>query len=120
MTDCCIDEVATPLRNLKLSPQEIVVIKIIVLFNCGCSSGEISKTFSRKLKIILPDYSEITEASRRIVLTFRNKVVSALFAYYESVGLQNYAERFGNLVLMLSGVSSAASSMLEAYQVSFR
>ncbi|KAF1763757.1 hypothetical protein GCK72_003702 [Caenorhabditis remanei] len=101
MTDCCIDEVATPLRNLKLSPQEIVVIKIIVLFNCGCSS----------------DYSEITEASRRVVLTFRNKVISALFAYYESVGLENYAERFGNLVLMLSGVSSAASTMLEAYQV---
>ncbi|EGT38271.1 CBN-NHR-19 protein [Caenorhabditis brenneri] len=101
MTDCCIDEVATPLRNLKLSPQEITVIKIIVLFNCGCSS----------------DYSEITEASRRSVLSFRNRVISSLFAYYESVGLENYAERFGNLVLMLSGVSSAAAAMLEAYQV---
>ncbi|CAD6193937.1 unnamed protein product [Caenorhabditis auriculariae] len=102
MTDTCIDEVARPLRNLQLSSQELVALKIIVLFNCGCASAE---------------YSNISESSRRAVMAFRNRVVSALFAYYEHVGLPNYPERFGNVILMTSGVTSAASALLESYQV---
>lgn len=35
MTDRCIDEVATPLKRLQLMPEELVVLKIIMLFSCG-------------------------------------------------------------------------------------
>lgn len=35
MTDCCIDEVAKPFRSLKLMPEEVLTLKIIMLFNCG-------------------------------------------------------------------------------------
>lgn len=35
MTDSCIDEVAMPLRRLKLMPEELVALKIIMLFRYG-------------------------------------------------------------------------------------
>jgi hypothetical protein len=35
MTDRCIDEVAEPLRRLELMPEELVTLKIIMLFNYG-------------------------------------------------------------------------------------
>ena len=35
MTDRCIDEVVGPLRRLQLTPEELVTLKIIMLFNCG-------------------------------------------------------------------------------------
>lgn len=35
MTDRCIDEVAIPLRRLKLMPEELVALKIIMLYSCG-------------------------------------------------------------------------------------
>lgn len=101
MTDVCIDEVATPFRKLKLSPQEVLALKIIILFNCSCSA----------------EYCDISEPSRRAVQAFRNRVIAALFAYYEHIGLEDYAERFGNVILMVSGIASAAQVMLESYQI---
>ena len=35
MTDRCIDEVAMPFRRLRLMPEEMVTLKIIMLFSCG-------------------------------------------------------------------------------------
>lgn len=44
MTDRCIDEVARPFRKLKLMPEEVLTLKIIMLFNCGNHMRE-SNTF---------------------------------------------------------------------------
>lgn len=105
MTDRCIDEVAEPLRRLELMPEELVTLKIIMLFNYGNHPPEESQSFF------------ITDETRKIILEFKDKVISALFANYKITKYNNYEERFGNVILTISGIVSAASSMLESYQV---
>ncbi|KAH7718689.1 NHR-19 protein [Aphelenchoides avenae] len=105
MTDRCIDEVAMPLRRLRLMPEELVTLKIIMLFSCG------NHTHTEDSAIF------ISEESRKVVLDWKNRVIAALFQHYKSVDYENYEERFGNVVLTISGIVSAASAMLESYQV---
>ncbi|CAJ0936485.1 unnamed protein product, partial [Mesorhabditis belari] len=103
MTECCIDEVCDPLRKLQLLPAELVTLKIIMLLQCGTTQNE--------------DQSDLCDESRKRCAHFKNQVIASLFKYYESVNMTNHEERFGNVVLMISGISSAAAAMLESYQV---
>ncbi|KAF8363836.1 nhr-19, partial [Pristionchus pacificus] len=105
MTEVSIDEVATPLRNLRLSNEEVAVLKLLRLFSVtggylGVGGG-----------------NEISEGSRRLTNEFRNRVIAALFAHYECIKREDDAERLGNVLLLLSGISSAASATLESLQV---
>uniref|UniRef100_A0A0N5CQ71 Nuclear receptor n=1 Tax=Thelazia callipaeda TaxID=103827 RepID=A0A0N5CQ71_THECL len=102
MTDICIDEVAIPLKRLKLMPEELVTLKIIMLFRYGNTGYESN---------FLP-----LETSKQIIKC-RNRIVAALFAFYRSIGFPDYPERFGNLILAISGIISAASATIESYQI---
>uniref|UniRef100_A0A7E4W272 Nuclear receptor domain-containing protein n=1 Tax=Panagrellus redivivus TaxID=6233 RepID=A0A7E4W272_PANRE len=105
MTNRCIDEVVDPLRRLQLTPEELCTLKIIMLFNCGNHyHTEDSMSF-------------LSDEARRIVIDFKNKVIAGLFQHYKHTHLKNYEERFGNLILTVSGIFSAASAMFESYQV---
>ncbi|KAI6234104.1 hypothetical protein M3Y99_00844700 [Aphelenchoides fujianensis] len=103
MTDRCIDEVVLPLRRLNLLPEELVCLKIIMLFHSYSNHDDAS-----------PD---ITDESRHAIWEFKNRTVTALFHHYRKIGYTNYEERFGNVVLTISGFVSAAGAMLESYQV---
>ncbi|KAM3719553.1 Nuclear hormone receptor [Dirofilaria immitis] len=104
MTDICIDEVAMPLRRLKLMPEELVTLKIIMLFRYGGHSRE-------------NEESGISEESSARIIEYRDRVIAALFAFYQFMDFPNYAERFGNVILTISGIISAASATIESYQV---
>uniref|UniRef100_A0A915PNP9 NR LBD domain-containing protein n=1 Tax=Setaria digitata TaxID=48799 RepID=A0A915PNP9_9BILA len=104
MTDICIDEVAMPLRRLKLMPEELVTLKIIMLFRYGASSCENKG-------------SQISEESNARIIEYRDRIIAALFAFYQFIEFPNYAERFGNVILTISGIISAASATIESYQV---
>lgn len=106
MTDICIDEVAIPLKRLKLMPEELVTLKVIMLFRYGGHSHD-----------NLGEGSEISEETNARILECRDQVIAALFAFYRSIDFPNYAERFGNVILTISGIISAASATIESYQV---
>ena len=103
MTNRCIDEVVYPLRRLRLSPEELCALKIIMLFNCG-------NHFHTEESL-----SFISEESRRIIIEIKNKVIAGLFQHYQHIRYENYEERFGNVLLSISGIVSAASALQESY-----
>ncbi|VDK43548.1 unnamed protein product [Anisakis simplex] len=103
MTDSCIDGVAKPLRRLRLMPEELVTLKIIMLFQCA--------------NFMNGGGSNLSEETRRRITEYRDRVVTALFAFYQSINFPDYAERFGNVILIISGIVSAASAVIESYQV---
>jgi hypothetical protein len=82
MTDRCIDEVAEPLRRLELMPEELVTLKIIMLFNYGNHAPEETQQFF------------ITDETRKIILEFKDRVVNALFANYRMTKYKNYEGEF--------------------------
>ncbi|CAD5215021.1 unnamed protein product [Bursaphelenchus xylophilus] len=107
MTEKCIDEVAVPLKRLQLLPEELVTLKIIMLFNYGNHVQHDSEDA----------VMYITDESRKVILEWKDRIIQALFQYYRKIGYKNYEERFGNVILTISGIVSAASAVLESYQV---
>ncbi|TMS39529.1 hypothetical protein L596_006039 [Steinernema carpocapsae] len=105
MTDRCIDDVAMPMRRLNLMPEELMTLKMILLFQCGNHTN------------LVDDCEFMSTETRRLMLQCKNDVIQALFAFYESIKYENYPERFGNVLLSISGIISAASALLESYQV---
>ncbi|CAD5215009.1 unnamed protein product [Bursaphelenchus xylophilus] len=105
MTNRCIDEVANPFEKLKLMPQELITLKVIMLFSCGNQSQSEANQ--------LP----ISETSRQSLHQIRDKVIKAMFEYYKYINYKNYEERFGNVILTISGIFSASTTLLETYQI---
>ncbi|CAD5210197.1 unnamed protein product [Bursaphelenchus okinawaensis] len=108
MTEKCIDEVAIPLKRLQLMPEELVTLKVIMLFNYGNHLHHGNDT---------EDALYITDETRKVILEWKDRIIQALFQYYRKIGYKNYEERFGNVILTISGIVSAASAVLESYQV---
>ncbi|KAH7720379.1 Nuclear hormone receptor family member nhr-19 [Aphelenchoides avenae] len=99
----CISEVAIPFRRLRLSSEELLALKMILLYNCA-RQGE--KT--------------VSEDSTGAVVEWRNRVIGALFHFYHSVHYHGFEERFGDVVLAISGILSAAAAQLEFYEALHR
>lgn len=91
MTDKCIDEVAMPLRRLKLMPEELLTLKIIMLFNCGNHSYS-GKYFFQISKIIFLEDNTllICDTSRQKLIQSKNQIISALFAFYKSIDYKDF------------------------------
>ncbi|KAH7710027.1 Nuclear hormone receptor family member nhr-19 [Aphelenchoides avenae] len=105
-TGQCLDHVAAPLRRLKLLPEELVVLKILMLLSCGEVMGTANVG------------ADLTSADDRIkLLECRNRIVAALFHFYESMNVKNSAERFGNVLLSISGIVACSPVALESYQM---
>jgi nuclear factor 4 len=110
MTDRCIDEVAMPMREMKLTNEEFAVLKLIILFrNEGEDSYE--NLLSEENAQCVGSY--VTQ----LIKKSRNQAINALFAFYQSIQMENYAERFGNVLLSISNIASAASALQENYQL---
>ncbi|KAI6172156.1 hypothetical protein M3Y98_00941800 [Aphelenchoides besseyi] len=105
MVDRCIDEIVIPMRRSKLLDEELLVLKILTLFHCGNHNHTEETAHS------------ISETTRQKLIAFKNQVIRALFVFYKSSHVPNYEERLGHLILMQSGVFSAASILLETYTI---
>lgn len=95
----CIDQVVVPLRRLRLAPEELLLLKVLLLLSGADQPGVLSKETKRKL------------------LDWRSRTISSLFQFYASKNQRNPEERFGNLLLSLSGIAASATGALECYQM---
>lgn len=101
----CLEQVAEPLRLLRLSPEERVAVKLLMLFNCGNHENP------------NPATRFVSNDSRRKIVQFRERVITALSHFYASMRQSGYEERLGNVVLLISGIVTVAPSVMESYQV---
>ena len=98
MTARCIDEVAMPMRRMQLRDEEFVVLKLIMLFrNEGEDAAE--DLLCDESDFILISFLFITiylfsgakNYVNQLITSSRNQAIKALFAFYESIEMENYA-----------------------------
>jgi hypothetical protein len=119
MTVHCVDEIVLPMRNLKLLPEELLILKIILFYNIG-NHSHYEETNEC---IISPD-------SREKIASCRDQMIQSLFVFYRSKNYPDYpgnssmlkpnnsfSVRFANIILTASGILSAAKVLLETYQI---
>jgi hypothetical protein len=53
-----------------------------------------------------------------MMIESKNRIISALFSFYKAKDFPNYPERFGNILLTISGILSAANILLETCEFS--
>ncbi|KAI6207071.1 hypothetical protein M3Y94_00987600 [Aphelenchoides besseyi] len=102
MTNNAIDDVALPMRRLGILPEELAVLKIIVL--CQVAA------------FVHVDETSVDGASR-LVDEYKNEVIEDLFRFYRHAQMKDYEERFGNLLLLISGIVNTATPLEESFQV---
>jgi len=75
----------------------------------------------KKFILILEEATSfISDESRKIALEWKNKVIAALFQFYRSIGHKSAAERFGNVILLISGIVSAGKgNFLKIFKKNF-
>ncbi|KAI6175270.1 hypothetical protein M3Y97_00670000 [Aphelenchoides bicaudatus] len=98
MTSTCLSDVAVPMKKLQLLPEEFVTLKIIMFCQFGNTLN-------------------LSENQLSIINDFKNQVMSALFEFYKFKHMSNYEERFGNILLLISGITGAANLWAESYQI---
>ncbi|CAD5221157.1 unnamed protein product [Bursaphelenchus okinawaensis] len=106
MTNSCIDDVAMPMRRLNILPQELATLKVIVF--CQSCNFVCRELFESGCDV---------QSSLGYIEEFKDKVIKDLFCFYQISRMENYEERFGNLLLIVSGIVSTATFLRESYQV---
>ncbi|KAH7718550.1 Nuclear hormone receptor family member nhr-19 [Aphelenchoides avenae] len=104
MTNHCIDDVAMPLRRLDLKAEEFLALKLVMLCQCGDH-------------FVSDSHGSISDASRKLLEENRSDIVRALFTFYRCNKTSYPEERFGNLILAMSGIVTAATFLQESYQL---
>ncbi|CAD6191279.1 unnamed protein product [Caenorhabditis auriculariae] len=103
-TSMLIDEVASPLRNLRLTSMEVAALKVLMLL--------------KPTQLTEPSGEEI--ASREdltIIHDVRNRVINGLHAFYEVSETADAEVRLGQVLILTGGVEVCADRALEEMQL---
>lgn len=106
MTNSCIDDVANPMRRLRILPEELATLKLVVF--CQCSATVCHGAVEEERR---------ADAALKLLEDYKNGVFEDLFRFYKTNRMPDFEERFGNLLLIISGIVSTATFLHESFQV---